>query len=203
MAASPLIADVFYLPHEAGVELARADQIEKGRGWIDAETIVLARNFFSRFQARRRRRGPFRPEILSTTASVRMITPAFSAAARDCSRNDRAHAALRQDLRARHAADLAGEAVVESEQRGRRARSEMAAEHRVEGEQTLQPVVGKLFVEKVGDIHQQHAQEIAHVFLAEPLQRQRRSGRAPTVSESDMPPRSGGRRASSGFKMPA
>ena len=48
----------------------------------------------------------------------------------------------------------------------------MAAKRRVEGEQALQPVVVDLLVEDVGDVHQENAQEIAHVLLAEALQRQ-------------------------------
>ena len=48
----------------------------------------------------------------------------------------------------------------------------MAAERGVEGEQAAQPLVCQMLVEHVGDVHQQHAQEVAHVLLAEPAQRQ-------------------------------
>ena len=66
------------------------------------------------------------------------------------------------------ACDFAGEPIVEAEQRGGRTRPEMAPERRVEGEQPAQPVVLEMLVEHVGDVHQQHAQEVAHVLLAEP-----------------------------------
>ena len=114
---------------------------------------------------------PFSTRIRAAGAPVRMVDAGLFGGGADRGHH-RAHAAHRRKLAAGHAADFAGQAIVEAEQRGRRARTEMAAEHRVEGEQALEPVVGKLFVAEIGDIHQQHAQEVAHVLLAEPSQRQ-------------------------------
>ncbi len=74
--------------------------------------------------------------------------------------------------------------MVEAEQRGRRARPEMAAEHGVEGQQPLQPVVAQMLVDDVGDVHQEHPQEVAHVLLAEPAQRQRRHAERRAVGEA-------------------
>ena len=131
-----------------------------------------------------------------------MVTPAFSAAARMAA-TTAPMPPCGSDLRAGRSADLAGQAIVEAEQRGRRARAEMAAERRVEGEQALQPVVRKLLVEHVGDIHQQHAQEVAHVLLAEPLQRQAGLAEGSGLEQRHAAEigRRGGR--GSGFRMPA
>ena len=79
---------------------------------------------------------PFSTRILFTAASVRTITPALAAEAAIAATISPIPP-LGTSLRAGSAADLAGETIIETEQRGRRARPEMAAEHRVEGEQDL------------------------------------------------------------------
>ena len=47
----------------------------------------------------------------------------------------------------------------------------MTAKRGIESEKTFQPVIFDMLIQHVRDIHEQHAQEIAHVLLAEPAQR--------------------------------
>ena len=80
---------------------------------------------------------------------------------------DRTHAAARQCQARLHAIRRTGEAVVEKQERIRRARPQMRAERRVEGDDALQPLVRQFVVEHVGDIDEDQAQELAHVVAAE------------------------------------
>ncbi len=49
----------------------------------------------------------------------------------------------------------------------------MAAQRRVERQQTLQPIVGQVLVEQVRDVHQEHAEEVAHLLPAKAAQGER------------------------------
>ncbi|MGB5796509.1 MAG: hypothetical protein WBH51_12060 [Mycolicibacter algericus] len=176
-----LHADVLYLAHESGVEFPRPDKVEKGRRRVDCRDDGSRADFLAGGKHNARGVATFHRDLKHRLADPDAYPSLFRCRADRI--DNSTHPAARHGLGTRNAVDLAGEAVIKAEQRGRRARTEMRAEHGVEGQQTLQPVVRKLFVDKVGDVHQQYAQEIAHVLAAEPLQRQRRAAERELVAE--------------------
>ena len=96
--------------------------------------------------------------------------------------------------RARPACSLrgTGQTVEKKQQRIGRARAEMRAEHRIEGDDALQAVILQFVIEHVGDIDQHEAQEFAHVVAAEAPDLEAEAGQASSFLAGSPLPRRGG-----------
>src|SRR6185437_6652618 len=125
----------FYAPHEAGVDLARADEVEEGAARVDGRDDRAGADLLAAVEGHARGTALFEEDFRHRGVGADADPGSLCRAQDAC--YHRAHAADGQRLRAGPAADLAGEAIVEAEQRGGRAGPEMAAERGVEGQQAL------------------------------------------------------------------
>ena len=79
----------------------------------------------------------------------------------------------------------AGKAIVEKQQRIGRARAQMRAEHRIEGNDAFQSLVRQFIIEHIGDIDQHEAQEFAHVVAAKAFDLEAKAPKRQKIAVAD------------------
>jgi hypothetical protein len=161
----PARPDVAGLAEKARIQMARPDKLLEGRARVDRRDDQIGRqelapNQFHTPDAVALDHDPHRPRTGAQSHARRL----GGLRHRD---RDRSHPALRQGQRAALPRRLARQPVQQKDQRIGRARAKPCPQHRVKGKDPAQPVVGQIVLQRVGNVDQDHPQELAELFLAQ------------------------------------
>ena len=162
-------ADVAHAGDETGIQVLGAQEVHEGAAGIGIGDHVLRRDLGAVLADHADGAVVFHQHAADRTAGPDLRARRLGRVCQGL--GNRAHAAFGQGEGAGRAADLAGQAVQQGQNRAGRAWAQVGAEHGVEGDRAAQQVAFEGVFQKVGHIHAADAQELAHVIAAQAADR--------------------------------